>query len=167
MSARLKGAIVITQPMMTDFVRKDRPQPSEPTYVPNSAAYATSVGRPAQPRTSGETPAQQTARVIREAAPGVLLKPSIGEHGTVFVTGRDNGPSAPPSITLSAEHYNMVASMLAHNIPVKLRVSVQSKFYDDDNGNAYNVLAELPGTDPVLKDEVVMLGGHLDSWHTA
>src|SRR5262252_4101522 len=51
-SARLKGAIVMTQPMMTDFVRKDRPQPSEPTYVPNSAAYATSVGRPAQPRTS-------------------------------------------------------------------------------------------------------------------
>jgi hypothetical protein len=166
MSGRLKGAIVMTQPMMTDFVRKDRPQPSEPNYAPNSAAYATSVGRPAQPRASGETPAQQAARIIREAAPGVLLKPSIGEHGTVFVTGRDGGPSAPPSITLSGEHYNMVASMLAHNVPVKLRVSVQSKFYDDDNGNAYNVLAELPGTDPVLKDEVVMLGGHLDSWHT-
>lgn len=32
--------------------------------------------------------------------------------------------------------------------------------------NAYNVIAELPGTDPVLKDEVVMIGGHLDSWHT-
>jgi hypothetical protein len=61
MSARLKGAILMTQPMMTDFVRKDRPQPSEPTYVANSAAYATSVGRPTQPRTSGETPAQQAA----------------------------------------------------------------------------------------------------------
>src|SRR5215510_511808 len=130
MTARLKGAIVMTQPMMTDFVRKDRPQPSEPNYVPNSAAYATSVGRPAQPRTSGETPAQQAARIIREAAPGVLLKPSIGEHGTVFVTGRDGGSSAPPSITLSGEHYNMIASMLANNMPVKLRVNVQSRFYD-------------------------------------
>ena len=42
---QLKGAIVMTQPMMTNFVRKDRPQPSDPDYVPMSAAYATS--RPA------------------------------------------------------------------------------------------------------------------------
>ena len=51
-------------------------------------------------------------------------------------------------------------------MPVKLRVNVQSTFYDADGGNAYNVLAELPGTDPALRDEVVMIGGHLDSWHT-
>ena len=49
---------------------------------------------------------------------------------------------------------------------MKLRVNVQTKFYDADGGNAYNVIAELPGTDPALKDEVVMIGGHLDSWHT-
>ena len=56
--------------------------------------------------------------------------------------------------------------MLQQNIPVKLRVNVQSTFYDADGGNAYNVIAELPGTDPALRDEVVMIGGHLDSWHT-
>jgi Zn-dependent M28 family amino/carboxypeptidase len=49
---------------------------------------------------------------------------------------------------------------------VKLRVNVQTKFYDQDAGNAYNVIAELPGTDPALRDEVVMIGAHLDSWHT-
>ena len=49
---------------------------------------------------------------------------------------------------------------------MKLRVNVQSKFYDADGGNAYNVIAELPGSDPALRDEVVMIGGHLDSWHT-
>jgi Zn-dependent M28 family amino/carboxypeptidase len=49
---------------------------------------------------------------------------------------------------------------------VKLRVNVQSKFYDGDAGNAYNVIAELPGADPAVRDEVVMIGGHLDSWHT-
>ena len=42
---------------------------------------------------------------------------------------------------------------------------MQSRFLDQDR-NSYNVLAELPGTDPVLKDQVVMLGAHLDSWHT-
>ncbi|HZP48619.1 MAG TPA: M20/M25/M40 family metallo-hydrolase [Vicinamibacterales bacterium] len=168
MRDRIKGAIVLTQPLMTNFVRKDRPNPSDEHYQPNSAAYATSVGnRPPQP--GAETPqqrAQRVAQAYRDAGAGVLIKPSIGEHGTVFVTGRDGGPGAVPSVTMSAEHYNMIVRMLDQGMPVKLRVNVQTKFYDEDQGNAFNVIAELPGTDPVLKDEVVMIGGHLDSWHT-
>ena len=50
---------------------------------------------------------------------------------------------------------------MAAGIPVKLRVNVKSRYLDDKN--AYNVLAELPGSDPKLKDEIVMLGAHLDS----
>jgi carboxypeptidase Q len=178
LAPQLKGAIVMTQPILTNFVRKDRPQPSDPGYVPMSAAYATSAGRSSTgsgraggPGTSAapETPQQRTQRVtqaLKAAGAGVILKPSTGEHGTVFVTGRDGGPGAVPSVTLSAEHYNMIARYLQQNIPVKLRVNVQTKFYDADEGNAYNVLAELRGTDPALSDEVVMIGGHLDSWHT-
>jgi carboxypeptidase Q len=168
MDGKLKGAIVMTQPIMTKFVRKDRPQPTDPDYVANSAAYATSVGQ-RSPRAGTETPQQRAQRVtdaLRTAGAAVLLKPSAGEHGTVFVTGRDGGPGAVPSVTLSAEHYNMIARMLERHIPVKLRVNVQTKFYDADGGNAYNVIAELPGADPALRDEVVMLGAHLDSWHT-
>ncbi|HJZ73848.1 MAG TPA: M20/M25/M40 family metallo-hydrolase [Vicinamibacterales bacterium] len=164
----LKGAIVLTQPMMTTFVRKDRPQPSDANYEPNSAAYATSVGnRP--PRPGEETPQQRTQRItgaLKSAGAGVIVKPSIGEHGTVFVTGRDGGPGAVPSVTISGEQYNMILRYLQQSIPVKLRVNVQARFYDDEGGNAYNVIAELPGSDPVLRDEVVMIGGHLDSWHT-
>lgn len=165
MAGQLKGAIVMTQPVMANFVRKDRPQPSEPDYVPMSAAYATSVGNPAG-RGSSPTPAQRIAQAVRDAGGALILKPSVGEHGTVFVTGRDGGPGAVPAVTLSAEHYNMIAGMLQRRVPVKLRVNVQSKFYDADGGNAYNVLAELPGSDPAVRDEVVMIGGHLDSWHT-
>jgi hypothetical protein len=168
MGATLKGAIVLSQPMMTAFVRKDRPQPSEEDYVPNSAAYATSVGQ--RPTPAGQETPQQRARrmtdAIKAAGAALILKPSVGEHGTVFVTGRDAGPGATPAVTLSGEHYNMIVRYLQEKVPVKLRVSLQTKFFDDDNGNAYNVIAELPGTDPVLKDEVVMIGGHLDSWHT-
>ena len=168
MRDQIRGAIVLTQPMMANFVRKDRPNPSDPRYEPNSAAYATSLGqRPAQ--TGAETPQQRAQRVTqayRDAGVAVLLKPSIGEHGTVFVTGRDGGPGAVPALTLSAEHYNMIVRMIDHTVPVKLRVDVRTRFYDSDNGNAYNVIAELPGTDPTLRDEVVMIGGHLDSWHT-
>jgi carboxypeptidase Q len=166
MSGKVKGAIVMTQPILTNFVRKDRPQPSDPAYVPHSAAYATSVGRPAATASAGESPAQRTARALREAGAGVVLKPSVGEHGTVFVTGRDGGPGATPSVTIAAEQYNMIARMIEHDLPVKLRVSVQSRFYDADNGDAFNVIGELPGSDPAVRDEVVMIGAHLDSWHT-
>ena len=166
---QLKGAIVMSQPMLTNFVRKDRPQPSDPGYEPMSAAYATSAGRGRGPAPTGETAQgrnQRVADAIKAAGAAVILKPSVGEHGTVFVTGRDGGAGAVPSVTLSAEHYNMIARYLDQKIPVKLRVNVQTKFYDADGGNAYNVLAEIPGTDPILKDEIVMIGGHLDSWHT-
>ncbi|MBI3402004.1 MAG: M20/M25/M40 family metallo-hydrolase [Acidobacteria bacterium] len=169
MRAQLKGAIVMTQPMMANFVRKDRPNPTADDYAPNSAAYATSVGQAGRGRGAGAgpTPAQRIAQTLKNAGAGVLLKPSIGEHGTVFVTGRDGGPGAVPSITLSGEHYNMIARSLERpGVQVRVRVNVQGRFYDNDGGNAYNVIAELPGTDPVLKDEVVMIGGHLDSWHT-
>jgi hypothetical protein len=167
MRAQLKGAIVMTQPMMANFVRKDRPNPTSEDYAPNSAAYATSVGQAGRGRGAGPTPAQRITQILKEAGAGVILKPSVGEHGTVFVTGRDGGPGAVPAVTLSGEHYNMIArSLERQNTPVKLRVNVQGRFYDADGGNAYNVIAELPGTDPALKDEVVMIGGHLDSWHT-
>ena len=63
------------------------------------------------------------------------------------------------------EHYDIIAQYLAHNIPVKLRVNVQTKFYEADT-KSYNVIADIPGTDPALKDQLVLLGGHLDSWHT-
>ncbi len=163
----IKGAIVMTDPMMTTFIRKDRPQPSDPDYQPMSAAYATSVGAGrGGARGNAAAASQERAQAIRAAAPAVILKPSRGEHGTVFVTGRDGGAGAIPTVTLSAEHYDMIADLLKHNVPVKLsRVNDSNQVPDDaDNGNAYNVIAELPGTD--LRNEVVMIGGHLDSWHT-
>ncbi|HEY7284696.1 MAG TPA: M20/M25/M40 family metallo-hydrolase [Vicinamibacterales bacterium] len=171
MAASLKGAIVMTQPVLTNFVRKDRPQPSDANYEPMSAAYATSVGQgnmtPETRRAqAAREPAQRIAQAVRDAGAGVILKPSVGEHGTVFVTGRVGGPETVPSVTLAAEHYNMIAGMMKRGISVKLRINVQTRFYDADGGNAYNVIAELPGVDPAVRDEIVMIGGHLDSWHT-
>jgi hypothetical protein len=165
LGAALKGAIVLTAPPMTNFVRKDRPQPSDDNYVAGSAAYATSAGRGNGGGRGRGAAGPTVQQVLRDVGAGVLLKPSIGEHGTVFVTGRDGGAGAVPSLTLSGEHYNLIVSMLQKNIPVKLRINVQSKFFDND-GTAANVIAELPGADPAVRDEVVMLGAHLDSWHT-
>jgi Zn-dependent M28 family amino/carboxypeptidase len=52
--------------------------------------------------------------------------------------------------------------MLKANAPVTMAVNLEVQFHDEDL-MGYNTVAEIPGTD--LKDEVVMLGGHLDSWH--
>ena len=155
---RLKGAIVMTGPQ-TQFTREDRPQPS----------LSEGPVRIGQPPWITPRPNQADTRAInlavRDAGVAVALKTSEGEHGTVFVLGRDQGENAMPSVVLAGEHYNMIARMLERGVPVKLRVNVQSHYVTDDP-NSYNVVADLPGTDPQLKSEVVMIGAHLDSWHT-
>lgn len=161
MRDKLAGAIVLSQPLVTAFVREDRPQPS-------TSEAPVRIGAPPMPRQGNQAPAdaRQAAQAIREARPGVMVRSSAGEHGTVFVLGRDQGPDAVPSIVLAAEHYNMVARMVDAGMPVKMRVDVRARYFTEDT-NSYNVLAEIPGTDPALRDEVVLLGAHLDSWHTA
>jgi carboxypeptidase Q len=161
MRDKLAGAIVMTQPLVTRFIREDRAQPT-------SSDAPVAIGQPRAPAGGGgrgnQSDARAIAQTLREAGAGVLLRSSQGEHGTMFVLGRDQGESAMPSLVLAAEHYNMIVRMIERGVPVKLRVNLQTKFLNDDP-NSYNVLAELPGAD--RKDEVVLIGGHLDSWHSA
>jgi carboxypeptidase Q len=160
MQSSLRGAIVLSQPLVTSFVREDRLQPT-------TSDTPVRIGAPPMPRQGapGGATTQQIAQVLRDAGAGAILRSSAGEHGTAFVLGSDRGQNAQPSIVLTAEHYNMVARMVAKGIPVKLRVQMQTRFLTADT-KSYNVVAEIPGTDPALKDEVVLLGAHLDSWHT-
>jgi carboxypeptidase Q len=96
-----------------------------------------------------------------------VLDVSRGDGGTLFVQGggsRDpKDPPSPPQVVVAVEHYGRIARTLEKNIPVTLQMDIDNKFYDDDL-DAFNVVAELPGTDKA--DEVVMLGAHFDSWHT-
>jgi carboxypeptidase Q len=69
-----------------------------------------------------------------------------------------------PAFVISREHYGRLMRMIDLKIPVKVSMSVAARITDNVDG--FNVVAELPGTDPALKDEVVMLGGHFDSWHS-
>jgi hypothetical protein len=68
-----------------------------------------------------------------------------------------------PSFVVAREHYGRIYRLLERNIPVRLELNLQVTIHDA--GPGYNVVAELPGVDPKLKDELVMLGGHFDSWH--
>jgi carboxypeptidase Q len=154
----LKGAIVMPLPPQRVYVREDRPQPTAPGIVAPEVLSPSPLFRsPAE--------SQRLNALARSAGAGVILRPNVLSDGTVYVTGNDQGAAAVPSVILSSEHYNMIAAMLEHNIPVKLRVAIKSTYQEADT-NAYNVIAEIPGVDPAVKDQVVMLGAHLDSWHT-
>jgi carboxypeptidase Q len=74
-----------------------------------------------------------------------------------------NVPAIPPQITIAAEDYNRMARMIEQGENLKMAVDMKVKFNEDDL-MAYNTVAEIPGTD--LKDEIVMLGAHMDSWHS-
>ena len=68
-----------------------------------------------------------------------------------------------PTVTLAVEHYNRMVRILDKGVPVKVELNVQAKFYDETTPNGFNLVAEIPGIDPALKDEVVLLGAHFDS----
>lgn len=68
-----------------------------------------------------------------------------------------------PNAVMMIEHYNRVARLLEHHVPVTLEVNIETKF-TGDHEHGFNTIAEIPGNDPKLKDQVVMVGGHLDSW---
>lgn len=111
-----------------------------------------------------------------------VLTPSTGrgDNGSLLVTGsylpvppetpRDKRPrpfsaEAPktlPQVALSSEHYNRIYRLLEKGQQVKVELTLNVGFLEPAEG--FNVIAEIPGTD--LKDEVVMIGAHLDSWHS-
>lgn len=72
-----------------------------------------------------------------------------------------NAPRMIPQIAVAAEQYNRLVRMIQHGEKPRLELEIEAAFSKADSG--YNVLAELPGTD--LKDEIVLIGAHFDSWH--
>jgi len=98
-----------------------------------------------------------------EGVAAVITASSIREN--VRVSGYyDHKWNAPfPSFVFSREHYGRLVRMLDRKIPIKLSLSLSARF--SDNVEGFNVIAEIPGSDPQLRNQVVMLGGHLDSWH--
>jgi hypothetical protein len=160
MSARLRGAIVLTHLPQAAVIEGDR---ADPTIAQGPVR----IGNPANVPTRSTTPMQQLLPVLQRAGAGAVLRPSNGKYGTVFVLGNRATPDdAVPSIVLEAEHYNMLARLAAANAPPELRVEVRSRYHAGDT-MSYNVIGEIPGTDPALREEIVLVSAHLDSWHSS
>jgi len=93
-----------------------------------------------------------------------------GSGGTIFDDGGLGGTSYKrekalpvPVVVTAIENYGRVYRLLKANVPVSLEMNVDTQF-TGDHEHGFDTIAEIPGTDPKLKDEVVMVGGHLDSW---
>ena len=168
---KLKGAIVFTQP----------PRKTQPSFAPAARRYSdadlkrlTETPIPIRPKgdqagTSNELKYEELVQFFRAEDVGVLVETSSGrsDYGTVHVDayramGLDHLiPNQSPRIVMAAEPYARICRIMDFKVPVTLEVEVRNGFYDQDL-QGYNVVAEIPGTDK--KDELVMLGGHFDSW---
>src|SRR3989440_1991844 len=132
-------------------------------------------------------PAVSQARILaflaKEGAALIVTNSTQGDGGTYFVANASipgqerqpfpatqpttriwamDAPPVPPQIILAAEHYNRLVRMIQAGEKLKMAVELEVEFHDNQMG--YNTIAEIPGTD--LKDQIVMLGAHLDSWHS-
>jgi hypothetical protein len=158
-AATLRGAIVLTHQPQTEFLDTDRPQPG-------LASGSVRTGNPAGVALRSAAPMQQVVPLLRQAGAAVMLRPSPYRDGTVGVAGsRTTADDAVPSIVLATEQYNMLARLAAAGVPPELRVELRTRYHADTR--TYNVFAEIPGTDPALRSEIVLIGAHLDSWHAA
>lgn len=104
---------------------------------------------------------------MAEGAVALLSTSTRNHDGTVFAQGggayKGTDPENFLDMALPVEDYNTLLRIAKSGAPVKLETEVKTKFYKEDL-QGYNVIAEIPGSDPALKDEVVMIGAHLDSW---
>lgn len=108
--------------------------------------------------------------MLLEEKVGLILTYARGGQGTFFTS---NGASyaldakpVSPELEVSAEDYLHMLRLLRGGKAVEVEADVKTSFYDQDP-KGYNVIAEIPGTDKKLKDEIVIIGGHFDSWHAA
>src|SRR5262249_41676332 len=130
-------------------------------------------GGPQQPNQE-QGPARLTSQQLDAQVDKFLLENSAllrindagREHGQIiaFNNRSYNPATAPPTVVMRNEDYGRIARILADGTSVELEFNIVNRNYPEGK-TSYNAISEIPGTDK--KDEVIMLGGHLDSWHAA
>jgi hypothetical protein len=177
---KLQGKIVIYD-VATKLSRSTKPDLAR--YTDDELAeMAKATAQPAQRRNNNANSPQFTAfqrlRALRTATSkflveekvGLVLSLARGTDGTVFTTNgasyADTAKAVAPELETSGEDYLRILRLIKGGQKVELEADIKTEFITDDL-QGYDVVAEIPGTDKKLKEQVVMIGGHLDSWHGA
>jgi hypothetical protein len=171
LSMEPKVVAMSTEPLahrLTDEELAARGKVLDPSR-PYGAYMAAGPMLTAEQRAAAAALRKKVSRFYKDEGAAVVLQYGYnGDGGTVFASsGGSQDPKEPipaPTVALTPEHYNRIARLVEHNIPVKLEFDIRAEFLGTSD-NSFNVIGEIPGT--TKKDEIVMLGGHLDSWHGA
>lgn len=161
--------VVINPPpkRMDDKLAKDR--------FSGDGAPAGPPQRPGGPQQQPQpAPGKLSSRVVAEQVDAFLVanKAAVRVNGSEMEQRRIRAfnnrtfdlAKAVPTVVISNEDYGRITRILADGTPVELEINVVNASYPEGK-TSYNAIAEIPGSDK--KDEVIMLGGHLDSWHSA
>jgi carboxypeptidase Q len=175
---QLAGAFVMVQPyreIEPEWESRDRRHSLEWLLEPQSAAPQAGLTPEEQAERARMQADWQRQREMREALaemllherPAAVLHPSGWTYGIMRVGGtgawRAGTPIGPPELVVAHEHYGQIWRNAQRGVETRLELSVDNEWFEDDL-RAFNVLADLPGSDRA--NEYVMIGGHLDSWHT-
>jgi carboxypeptidase Q len=172
---QLKGKFVLTAPIPESPERFD-PQAHRYTdaELADLATQQVPTPQPGQDERRAQFLAQRdfqlkVQKFLIDEGVAAWIEPSRSDDGTVFVQqggDRDKDkPAAPCRVAVANENYGRIVRMLEKKSTVTMLVDIQNKFYDDDL-NSFNIIGEIPGSDRGKADEVVMLGGHFDSWQS-
>jgi hypothetical protein len=166
---KLSGKVVLL-PVTTNYTINFEPLASRInearlTELARDPRPATPPGRPSVSPTAYAL-REKITRFLQEEKPLAIL---AGEgsfnvpssRGLTYTAGQ---PEPTPEISLPIEDHGRMARLIQKNIPVRLELDIKNTFYPADT-LVNNVIAEIPGSDPKLKNEIVMIGAHLDSWH--
>jgi carboxypeptidase Q len=178
---RLRGAIVLAESppdVEPEWEAAPRRTPLDELLAPPDPMEAEERARRAQERQARMAEMrerwmrmrevrQQMADMLREEGVAVVLRPSSRNFSVVRGGGNSagreaDGPDPIPELVVTRERYNQIYRNVEAGVPVELEIDIRNRFFDDDL-EAYNTLADLPGSD--MAGEYVMLGAHLDSWH--
>jgi hypothetical protein len=168
---KLRGQIVLNG--KAEAIGAGAPEPQRLT--PEEVERAASAIDPGKPRDYWDEVAEWKAeeakelkvpRFFREEGAAAVLQPSSRARGVLRVMspGTFGAAESAPTFVLSREHFNRLARLVDKGVRPRLRLSSTTAFREGVMGK--NVIAEITGTDPSLKDEVVLIGGHFDSWHS-
>jgi len=172
----LRGKVVLAAPlpevtpMFTPPGRRLTKRDLDSLAAATPQPPAAPMGGPPRPG-GGPTPAEIRNRFWVEEGVAAVFVPgaSRGNSGSVSngPTGnrQPDAPASVPQLAVATEHYGRMYRQIEKGIPVRIELDIRNRFTDDLQ--SFNVIADLPGSDARLKDEVVMIGAHFDSWHNA
>jgi hypothetical protein len=163
---KLAGKIVLL-PVTQTYTMQFTPLASRITD--EQLALLAEDSRPAPPRTRyrASAPLREAIMKLLNAEKPLAIMAGDGTFnvpGSRSVSYTAGQPEPLPEITLPIEDHGRMARLAQKNIPVQMELEVRNTFSAADT-LVNNVVAEIPGTDPKLKNEVVLIGAHLDSWH--